>query len=383
MTASLQPRDLFTQHLGIAAIPAVGDEQHDRPAAQRAPHPLLMELANRRADPGAARPVRDSPGDRADRFADAPGAQLHGDAGELGREQKRLDASLPPRERVREVQQHARVAFHRSADVAQEDDGPRTDAPRPPRQREDVAAGTQTARDRAPQIDARSASANPSPGPALARTPHQPIERQPRPHDLVGAELPEVLVGQRTDIAPCLQQCGRRGALVWRIDVACWRPFAVTLTTAVLVRRPRRTLHVRAASRVHAPEHVERAIEHRELIVAMHQQRPAGVIDLVARRQVHVLQRLRDVDHAADVHVDAAAPKQPAEDDQIALKVGHARSHCRSRMPDEKNEGGQREERWGRPSARRSLRSSPWATVIGRVTRPSGRARCPSSVSMM
>ena len=54
-----------------------------------------------------------------------------------------------------------------------------------------------------------------------------------------------------------------------------------------------------------APEHVERAIEHRELIVTMHEERAAGVIDLVARAEIDVLQRVRHVDQTADMHVDA------------------------------------------------------------------------------
>ena len=73
-----------------------------------------------------------------------------------------------------------------------------------------------------------------------------------------------------------------------------------------------------------APEHVERAIENRELIVAMHEKRAAGVIDLVARAEIDVRQRARHVDQTADVHVDPGAPQQPAEDDEIMLEVGQA-----------------------------------------------------------
>ena len=71
------------------------------------------------------------------------------------------------------------------------------------------------------------------------------------------------------------------------------------------------------------PEHVERAIEDRQLIVTMHEERAAGVINLVARAEVDVLQRVRHVDQTADVHVDPGAPQQPAEDDEIMLEVGH------------------------------------------------------------
>ena len=73
-----------------------------------------------------------------------------------------------------------------------------------------------------------------------------------------------------------------------------------------------------------APEHVERAIEDRDLIVTMDEERAAGVIDLVARAEIDVLQRVSHVDQTADVHVDSGAPQQPAEDDEIMLEVGQA-----------------------------------------------------------
>ena len=71
-----------------------------------------------------------------------------------------------------------------------------------------------------------------------------------------------------------------------------------------------------------APEPVERAIEDRQLIVPVHQQRATRVIHLVARSEIHVLQRVRDVDHPPDVHVDRRA-QQPAEDDQVVLEARH------------------------------------------------------------
>jgi hypothetical protein len=55
------------------------------------------------------------------------------------------------------------------------------------------------------------------------------------------------------------------------------------------------------------PEHIERAIENRQLIVTMDEERAAGVIDLIARGEIDVLQRIGHVDQPADVHVDAGA----------------------------------------------------------------------------
>ena len=48
----------------------------------------------------------------------------------------------------------------------------------------------------------------------------------------------------------------------------------------------------------------------------MHEQRAARVIHVVARAEVHVLQRLDDVEQAPDVHLEAERAQQPAEDEQ-------------------------------------------------------------------
>jgi len=66
---------------------------------------------------------------------------------------------------------------------------------------------------------------------------------------------------------------------------------------------------------VGAPEQIERAIENRQLIVSMDEERAAGVIHLIARGEIDVLQRVGDVDQSADVDVDPGAAEQPAEDD--------------------------------------------------------------------
>ena len=134
MAASLQPRDLVAQLARIAAIPAVGDEQHDRTAVQDAAAPALMELLARPRQsaslPTSPAPTATRP--RARRPARGS-AQLPRDARQLRGEQKRLDTLVAPRHGVREVQQHARVALHRAADVAEQHERARAHAPRPPR----------------------------------------------------------------------------------------------------------------------------------------------------------------------------------------------------------------------------------------------------------
>ena len=52
----------------------------------------------------------------------------------------------------------------------------------------------------------------------------------------------------------------------------------------------------------------------------MHEQRAARVVHVLARADVHVLQRLGDVEQAPDVHLQTEGSQQPAEDEQIAEK---------------------------------------------------------------
>lgn len=54
----------------------------------------------------------------------------------------------------------------------------------------------------------------------------------------------------------------------------------------------------------------------------MHQQRAAGMKHIVTDAEVHVLQRAGDIEHAAHVHVDAAALQQSSEHEQVVKKRG-------------------------------------------------------------
>ena len=49
----------------------------------------------------------------------------------------------------------------------------------------------------------------------------------------------------------------------------------------------------------------------------MDQQRAARVVDVFARPEVHVLQRLGDVEQSPDVHVEPERAQQPAEDEEV------------------------------------------------------------------
>src|SRR6266511_4177606 len=74
---------------------------------------------------------------------------------------------------------------------------------------------------------------------------------------------------------------------------------------------------VRGVTAVIAPEGVESGVEDLEILMPVDEQRPAGVIHLVTRAQVDVLQRLGHVEQTSDVHLEAKAPQQAAEDQQV------------------------------------------------------------------
>ena len=60
-----------------------------------------------------------------------------------------------------------------------------------------------------------------------------------------------------------------------------------------------------------------------EVLVPVHEQRPARVVDLVTRGDIDVLQRLGHVEQPSDVHLEAEAPPQAAEDQQVVDEARH------------------------------------------------------------
>src|SRR6187551_4082371 len=91
----------------------------------------------------------------------------------------------------------------------------------------------------------------------------------------------------------------------------------------------------RLSSVVLAPEGLEGDVEERNLLVAMDEQRAARVIDLAAFPEVHVPERIDDIEQATAMDVDARAPQEAAEDQQVIEETGHrrgvSRPQCTSR----------------------------------------------------
>ena len=125
---------------------------------------------------------------------DAAQAQLAGHASQAGGEEERFDAPLLLTDAVREVKQQARVALHRSADVAQQDQPSRPDLPAPGRGRLTTSPPRADASCKGPsQVHARAAAANPSARPSLAGQPLETLDCEARLRFLLRRELGEVL----------------------------------------------------------------------------------------------------------------------------------------------------------------------------------------------
>jgi hypothetical protein len=145
----------------------------------------------------------------------------------------------------------------------------------------------------------------------------QPLERCTSQRDFLGGEVREILSRQARDIAPRLQSATggifRRGVAAHLLPSRCRtgrrRRDGIVAST------------VRDVAMTSAPEQLEGAVERRQVLVPMHQQRPAGMVDVIARAEVDVLQRLADVQHASHVDLEAQRSQQPPEDEQIGQEL--------------------------------------------------------------
>ena len=115
----MQARHLFAERLRLSPVPTVRHDEHDGPPAQRPARPSEVELPERRSDARPARPVRHRLGDLAYGLVYVTLSQLFCDARQPRGEEERLHPALQSSvEAVDEVKQHAGVALHRAADVA-------------------------------------------------------------------------------------------------------------------------------------------------------------------------------------------------------------------------------------------------------------------------
>src|SRR5207253_5794246 len=108
--------------------------------SEHAAGPAPVELGERLPDAGSAAEVVHPLGDLGKRSVYLPPPQQPRDPGQAGGEDERLDV-LPPGYGVREDEEQARVALHRAADVAEQDQRPPPHPRLPAHEADQLAAG--------------------------------------------------------------------------------------------------------------------------------------------------------------------------------------------------------------------------------------------------
>src|SRR6185503_12821943 len=177
----------------ISALPPVGDDQHDRPAAQHAAGPAEIEFVKTIADARAARPIRDRARDTSERRIGAPFAQLTRDAREPRAEREGLDAAPLARECVRHVKKEARVRLHRAGYIAEGHERSAFWSRRAAKKDRRLAERAHRLSQRGPRIQARTAARwSESTARALAGGPSQTLQKARRRRAFVGGHRRKV-----------------------------------------------------------------------------------------------------------------------------------------------------------------------------------------------
>ena len=155
MAVAAQARGLRGDERRVAAVPAVGHDDDDATRPQGPPRPLLVERPEALADARAAGPVVDRVGDAGQGAVAVAVLEQPGDAGQARPEHERLGADLAGRrERLDEAQEQPRVALHRAADVADDDERARLLDLAPPDPVQELAAGAEVAAEHRPRREA-------------------------------------------------------------------------------------------------------------------------------------------------------------------------------------------------------------------------------------
>ena len=122
VAGTVQASHFFGQQFGVAAVPAVADDENDRAASQNTPAPIVVEGFEGVAGARAACPVMHDIRDFVEGLVHVFVLELAGDAGETGAEDKGFDRLVVRLgEAIDEMEEQAGVAFHRTANVGDDD----------------------------------------------------------------------------------------------------------------------------------------------------------------------------------------------------------------------------------------------------------------------
>ena len=171
-----QPGHLRGELLGLAAIPAVGQQDDERAAADPA---AVLAVERRRATRRSACRRTSPPRARrrAERAVGVAAGELARDPRQPRAEGERLDPRARRDARLHVLEQHARVGRHRARDVEHEHEPPRPLRRRAPAALEQLAAVAQRAPRGRPQVGHLAA---PPGRPRPAAEAHRPAPREPR-----------------------------------------------------------------------------------------------------------------------------------------------------------------------------------------------------------
>ena len=303
--AAAQARHLFAELRGVAAVPAVGQDHHHRAAADAAAVDAV-ELGERLADAGAARPVGDRLGGAAERAVGVAAGELAGHARQPRAEHERLDAGARRHACLQVHQQHPRVGRHGAGNIAHQDE-----PARPPRggavaALDELAAVAQREADRGAQVVDLAAppGRHRAAGDALRRAPGESGQQSPGGRTLGVGVQREVALVQQLLLAPRGGH-GLDGDFGLRLGYlggdpeprqrrALDRPELLERVVALLVGR--------------GEGERERLGEHRHVGVRRAQRRPQRIERLLALRGVDRGERPVRREQVPHPHVDPGAP---------------------------------------------------------------------------
>ena len=276
--------------------------------------------------------------DQGDRIVDIARAEQTGHSCQSRAKNKRFDVVHPVVERVDKLQQHATIAVHRAADVAQHHEWTAPIAWRPIRHVERLAGRTHARAHDAAQIDNASALvASGPPRPPQRRAPLHAAHHVARLLDFVVRVAAEVARSQ--GLAPAVDH-GRADFLL--LEVVGGIAFVVVPGPRLAARQTQRALRdandrqrclldveCREAAKVEG----KRRFENRHVIGFGDQRAQGSVVQCLAVGHGNVCQRCGEIEQIAraDTHAHRTQQMHEADDVLADVPLGHAEP-IRARM---------------------------------------------------
>ena len=227
------------------------------------------------------------------------------------------------------MEQHAAVAFHRPAYVAQQHERPRLRLAATRRPVDQLAAVAQVGPHGAAQIEDRTATGGPASRPSRPELPLEIGNQTLGGRHLRLGELLEVLGVQRVPAAVAershpLHLVARLAACVPVLSLAAGRQLRLVLRLSGAPRLAHRAQIARRPVPVRPPpEHPERLVERLQVLDPVHQQATQGVVEVGPAPDVDVRERRGDLARPARLHVQPQPVQHPDEVQQVMEQVGH------------------------------------------------------------